>query len=182
MQIPVVLICFVTALAACGSQAGAAPCRGEVSPLEEPPSHHDPELEARIPDTVAGVPLDLQSVCIGAAEVGGINMTPEFLEEVGVEAADVTMAVTNPAIGAAFNGSLSAFRYYGASADVIRTAMIDAMRATGETMESTQRAGKDVSVARGPLMNGTTVYVAGDTLYLLSGVEEHVDELLAGLP
>lgn len=173
---------FAVVLGACGAVVSSSPCRGEVSPLEEPPSHHDPELEARIPDTVGDAPLELQSICAGAGEIGGINMTPEFLDEVGVARDDVSMALTNPAIGGAFDGSLTAFRYHGASEDAIRTAMLDAMRQTGEGIEAEERAGKAVSIARGPLMNGTVVYVADDTLYLLSGVEEHIDDLLAGLP
>jgi hypothetical protein len=175
------VLAIVLVLAACGA-AGTSPCRGEQAPLDEPPLHHDPELEARIPDTVGDAPLDLQSICAGAGQVGGTNMTPEFLDEVGVEADDVSMAVTNPAIGGAFDGSLSAFRYYGASEDAIRTAMLDAMRETGEGVGEENRAGKSLSVARGPFMNGSVIYVADDTLYLLSGVEEQVDELLAGLP
>jgi hypothetical protein len=60
--------------------------------------------------------------------------------------------------------------------------MLDAMRETGEGVGEENRAGKSVSVAQGPFMNGSVIYVADDTLYLLSGVEEQVDELLAGLP
>lgn len=178
----ITLMAAATVLGACGGVVSSSPCRGEVSPLDEPPSHHDPELEARIPDTVGGTSLDLQSICAGAGEIGGLNMTPEFLDQLGVRPDDVSMAITNPAIGGAFDGSLTAFRYYGASEDAIRTAMLDALSANGEGVEGRERAGKSVSVARGPLLNGTVVYVADDALYLLSGADEHVDEILAGLP
>jgi hypothetical protein len=43
------------------------------------------------------------------------------------------------------------------------------------------RAGKDVALDDGP-MAGFVAYVADDALYLLSGDEQQVDELLAGLP
>ena len=115
-----VVLVLGVALIGCGAKTTSSPCRGDGSALDEPPSHHDPELEARIPDTVGDASLDLQSVCAGKAEIGGINMTPEFLEQVGIEADDVSMAVTNPAIGGAFDGSLTAVRYFGASEDAIR--------------------------------------------------------------
>src|SRR5918999_3214541 len=81
-----------------GVLAGS-PCRGEVSDPAEPPTHHDPELEERIPDTVAGHPIEVQSFCANVVEAGGINLTPVFPQAVGVGIDDVTYALNNPDIG-----------------------------------------------------------------------------------
>jgi hypothetical protein len=155
-----------------------SPCRGTVSPPAEAPSHHDPGLEDRFPRQVDGHDLAIQSFCANVADPGGINMTDEFLDEIGIERDDVTYAVNNPSIGSGLSLSVSAFRYRSASEDDIRIAMLRALDRTGEEPREETRADENVHWIRFE----SVCYVEGDTLYILSGPDGEVDEVLAALP
>jgi hypothetical protein len=164
-----------------GVLAGS-PCRGEVSDPAEPPTHHDPELEERIPETVAGHPIEVQSFCANVTDASGLNTTPEFLEAVGVEIDDVTYALNNPSIGSPSSVSVTAYRYHGASEEALRAAYVDAMTRAGETLMERTLGGKPIHVSDGPLAPGASAYVAGDTLYFVSGTDGECADLLAQLP
>lgn len=171
----------VVLLAACGVVPAASPCRAELAPVDDPPVHHDPDLEARIPDEVAGAPLEVQSICASATDTGGMALEPAFLEQVGVELADVSMALNTPEIGGENIVTLTAYRYYGSDEDAIAGAMLDAAERAGETLAPATRAGREVHLAS-PVLGGVVVYTAEDTLYLLAGDAEAVDEIVAALP
>jgi hypothetical protein len=170
-------------LVACGLEPAPAPCRNEIPPIDEMGrSHHDPELERRIPDTVGGAPLTVASACANVSNPGGLTVAPAFLAEVGVDLADVSHAERVPEIGDDIDAQVSAWRYHSATAADIRTAILSQLAAAGESMRETDVGGRSVHVSDGPLMNGTVIHVAGDAMYLLSGSDAQVAELLAGLP
>lgn len=169
--------------AGCGvADVGQSPCRGEVSDAAQPPVHHDPDLEARFPDTVAGHPLELQSFCANATDLDGATLDPGLLDRLDVELDDITFATNTPSIGDPLSVSVSGWRYRGASEDDLRSELVGSMGDMGEHLQTLQRAGKQVEESDGPVMVGTVFYFAGDTLYLLSGVESEVDEVLGALP
>jgi hypothetical protein len=161
----------------------SSPCHGGLSDPADLPSHHDAELEARIPDTVAGQSLEVQSVCANRfGEGGGLTVTPALLESLGVVIDDVTYAANTPQIGSELSVSVSAWRYRGASEDAIRTEMLEVAREAGEEFDRVSRAGKEVDVGRGPMMPEMVFYVEGDTLYMVQGADTEVHEVLEGLP
>jgi hypothetical protein len=148
----------------------------------------DPELAARFPDTVGGVPLQVQSFR-GDVFMAGGGSDPSFtafLDSVGAELDDVSvafggvMAAENPV-------SVGAFRILGASEDDLEREFIAASEETGEMsgLAETSVGGKDVWSATDPSGTaGTSVYIytKDDTLYFLTGSEEQVAEILAALP
>ena len=165
------------------SDLGPSPCRGEFSDPASPPVQHDPELEARIPATVAGHSLEVQSFCANTlGEGGGLPVTPELLESLGVTIDDVTFATNTPQIASELPVSVSAWRYRGASEDAIRTEMLEVAREAGEEFDRVSRAGKEVDVGKGPTMPEVVFHVEGDTLYIVQGADSEVDETLQGLP
>ena len=178
----VILLCLAAGLVACGGQTAtdASPCPSAApSPLPTGPFDDDPELAGRLPTEVDGQELEVQSVCVTTVSPGGINLSPTFLEAAGVELSDVTMAVSQPpAIGedAPFV-SISAFRYRGADEAALRSA-VDATLADAEIEPERETiAGKEV--LRVLLV---VWYVAGDTLYLITGEDPQVEDVLTELP
>jgi hypothetical protein len=171
-------------LGACGLvESGPAPCRGDVpGPDAQEQPHHDPALEARIPDSLGGEPFTVTSMCANVADPGGLTVAPDLLADVGVELADVSHAHGIPEVGDNVDAQLSAWRYHSATADDLRTAMLAQLAVAGESMRQANVARRSVYVSDGPLMRGTIVYVSGDTVYVLSGSDEQVAELLGALP
>lgn len=153
----------------------------------------DPELAGRFPDTVGGLPLQVQSVSGDAFAALGGGADPAFeafLESVGAEVSDVSVAfggVNNPEDPTAVL-SVGAFRVLGASEDVLEEEFIGALGEVGSGpagFEAATVAGKDVLTADDP--TGTTenqvfIYTQDDTLYFLTGTEEQVAEILEVLP
>jgi hypothetical protein len=181
-RITAIVLVVAALLAACGGEPAASAACPETapSPLPTPPYNDDPELAGRLPTEIGGQELEVQSVCVTTANPGGINLLPTFLEAAGVEISDVTMAVSQPSAISEDNPfvSISAFRYRGASEDAVRSAMTDTLAEAEVPNEDETIAEKEVT-----RVLGTVVwYVAGDTLYLITGEEPQVEEVLQALP
>jgi hypothetical protein len=147
----------------------------------------DPELAARFPETVGGEPLQLQSLGGGAfAAAGPDPVFDDFLEAIGAEATDVSVAFGGVLIGEE-TLTAGAFRVRGASEDELEREFIAASEEAGEVPELTQETigGKDVWTATDET-DGVEVrvfvYTSGDTLYFLTGPLEYATELLEALP
>ncbi len=177
-------LALVLVLGACGAvESAPAPCRGDVPPIGNTGRpHHDPELERRIPAEVGGSALTIISACANVTSPGGLTVAPGLLADVGVELADVSYAERVPEIGGAIDAQVSAWRYHSATAADIRTGFLSQLAGTGESMREMDLGGKAIHMSDGPLLAGTAVYVAGDALYLLTGSNEQITELLTGLP
>ena len=161
----------------------SSPCRAEVSDPADPPSHHDPELEDRFPDTVLGEQLEVQSYCANASNPGGLNLAPTFLDDLDTGLDDVTYAVTGgPSIADEFSLSVTAFRYHGQGEGELRDATIRAFEDAGESIRTERLDDKEVLTSDGPLATGMTLYIGGDTLYFVSGDGPACAEFLAALP
>ena len=146
----------------------------------------DPELAARFPDTVAGQPLEVQTVGGDMlAMTGGLD--PSFqavLDSLGASIEDVSLAV-----GAteAADFTVGAFRIKGAAEDDLERAFLDATEDAGDIagIEEASIGGKDVWTAQNPAdeSGGTAyIYVKDDTVYFVTGTEEQAAEILAALP
>lgn len=147
----------------------------------------DPELAGRFPATIGGAPLEIDS--LGGDDFAAAGPDPvfeDFLEAIGAEATDVSVAFGGARIGEE-TLSAGAFRVRGASEDDLEREFIAASENAGQVPELTEETigGKDVRTAVDET-DGTAVqvfiYTSGDTLYFLSGSLEHATELLEGLP
>lgn len=148
----------------------------------------DPELAARFPDTVGGQPLTVQSMRGDAFMSMGASdpAFEEFLDSVGAELSDVSVAFGSVVSGESFL-SVGAFRVLGASEDDLEREFIAASEDAGEItgMERTTVGGKEVWSATDPSgQAGATAYLytKDDTLYFLTGSEADVAEILEALP
>jgi hypothetical protein len=168
------------ALAGCGIATETSPCRGELTDPADAPVHHDPNLEARFPETVGGESLEVQSLCANSTDTGGFT-TDVVLDQLEVQLDDVTVALTTPSIGQELPLSITAVRYYGADEDEIRAAALDSMADAGSSAQEARLGGRTVHVGDA-VMGNVVVYVADDTLYLLNGDAGTLEELLATLP
>ena len=145
----------------------------------------DPELAGRFPDTVGGEPLQVQSMGGAAFMAGGETdaSLQEFLDSVGAEPSDVSVAFGGSASGL----SVGAFRILGANEDDLEREFLAASEEAGDVsdLEQTSIAGKDVWTASDP-SGGTdmsiTIYTKDDTVYFLTGNTDQVTEILAALP
>lgn len=147
----------------------------------------DPELAGRFPATVGGEPLQLQSLGGDAfAAAGPDPVFDDFLDAIGAEATDVSVAFGGALIGEE-TLTAGAFRVRGASEDELEREFIAASEEAGEVPELTEATigGKDVWTAvddSGETDAQVFVYTSGDTLYFLTGSIEHVTEILEALP
>ncbi|HVM24707.1 MAG TPA: hypothetical protein VM253_04860 [Candidatus Limnocylindrales bacterium] len=170
-------------LAACGaddpSPAARADCPAEASVTSPPAANEDPVLADRMPDEVAGRRLEIQTVCATVAGAGGLTTAPEFLQAVGVELRDVTIARDRGAQSGSPEtyASVTAWRYGGAAEDDIRAALLDAFDRAGIPVEEDTVGGKEVHRA---LLH--VYYVADDTLYAVVGQDAGVEALVEALP
>lgn len=148
----------------------------------------DPELAARFPDTVGGQPLEVQSMRGDTfMSMGGSDPAfQEFLDSVGAELSDVSVAFGGAASGESFL-SVGAFRILGASEDDLEREFIAASEDAGDLtgMEQGNIGGKDVwtaADASGDTDLTAYLYTKDDTLYFLTGNEAEVAEILEALP
>lgn len=206
-RIPILLaLLLALAVTACASDEGTtpSPATAEPTPAATPeptedgttgspgafPSFDldgDPELAGRFPATVAGEPLQLQSLGGDAfAAAGPDPVFDDFLTAIGADATDVSVAFGGVQIG---DESLTAgaFRVRGASEDELEREFIAASEQAGEVPDLTEQTigGKDVWTAvdeSGETALQVFVYTSGDTLYFLTGSLEHATELLEALP
>ena len=203
-------------VAACSSEGGAStaasPSEAAATPTVEPtpeesvepseaampgasgmaiPSFNldgDPELAGRFPDTVGGQPLMVQSLDgqTFAANAGGDPTFDAFLDSVGAELTDVSVA-----FGGVMSGdsplTVGAFRVQGASEDELEREFIAASEEAGDVtgLEESSIGGKDVWTAVDPSGETDTqafIYTKDDTLYFFTGPEDQVAEILEALP
>jgi len=147
----------------------------------------DPELAGRFPATVAGQPLQLQSVGGEAfAAAGPDPVFDGFLEAIGAEATDLSVAFGGAQIGDVAL-TAGAFRVLGASEDELEREFIAASEQAGDVPELRRQTigGKEVWTAlegSGETEVQVFVYTRDDTLYFLTGSVEHVVEILEVLP
>ena len=209
----VVLLAFV--VAACSSEGGASTAASPseaATPTVEPtpeatpesseaampgasgmaiPSFNldgDPELAGRFPETVGGQPLMVQSLDgqTFAANAGGDPTFDAFLDSVGAELTDVSVA-----FGGVMSGesplTVGAFRVQGASEDDLEREFIAASEEAGDVTDVEQASigGKDVWTSVDPSGETDTqafIYTKDDTLYFFTGPEDQVAEILETLP
>jgi hypothetical protein len=147
----------------------------------------DPELAARFPDTVGGVPMQTFSLRADQFMTGQVDPSFQaFLDATGADLEDVSVAVggsTDPENPL----RITAFRVLGVAEDRLEQEFLAASEEQGDLSgaEQTSLAGKDVWTATDPSgETGTTVYiyVKDDTVYFLTGTEEQATEILAALP
>ena len=147
----------------------------------------DPELAGRFPDTVAGAPLQLQSLGGDAfAAAGPDPVFEDFLTAVGAEATDVSVAFGGAQIGRE-TLTAGAFRVRGASADELEREFIATSEEAGEVPELSEEeiGGKMVWTAldeSGDAAGQVYVYTHDDTLYFMTGSAEYIAEILEALP
>lgn len=205
ISIPLALL-LVLAVAACssGETTTPPPATPEPTPVATPeptdegatgspgafPSFEldgDPELAGRFPETVAGQPLQLQSLGGEAfAAAGPDPVFDDFLSAIDAEASDVSVAFGGVQIGAE-TLTAGAFRVRGATEDDLEREFIAASEEAGEVPDLTEQSigGKDVWTAvdeSGETDLQVFVYTSGDTLYFLTGPLEYAAELLEALP
>ena len=148
----------------------------------------DPELAGRFPDTVGGQPLMVQSLDgqTFAANAGGDPTFDAFLDSVGAELTDVSVA-----FGGVMSGetplTVGAFRVRGASEDDLEREFIAASEEAGDVTDVEQASigGKDVWTSTDPSGETGTqafIYTKDDTLYFFTGSEAEVAEILETLP
>ncbi|HET6380527.1 MAG TPA: hypothetical protein VFH63_05760 [candidate division Zixibacteria bacterium] len=192
-------------LAGCGDSASpsAKPSRAEPSSVAATPSPEPagsagasvaaavPELEELIPDEIGGIPMEKQSQrgedFVGSQQAD--ELTLRFLEAVGVEPSDVSVAVgfgLNQQDGSGVG--LLVFRAEGADQE----ALVREFKAASDTdredplaWETVTVGGKEVERAEDPLQGGQVVhlYSRGDTLFLVTATSaELAAETLQTLP
>ncbi len=196
------LLALVTACA--GGETTPSPATPEPTPATAPESSDDgtggspgaapsfdldgdPELAGRFPATVAGEPLQLQS--LGGDAFAAADPDPvfdDFLDAIGAEATDVSVAFGGALIGDE-TLTAGAFRVRGAPEDELEREFIAASEDAGDVPQLTEQTigGKDVWTAvdeSGESSLQVFVYTNGDTLYFITGSLEHATELLEALP
>ncbi len=174
------LVALAITLAACGGDASAPDCPAEApSPLPTQPYAQDPELADRIPDEVAGQPIEVQTVCATVRDVGGLTTSDEMLERVGVGKQDVTIAIgPSPQGGGADSVvGVTAWRYAGADEETIRDAFLGLLEEAEIPVEASTIAGKEVHTAVFHVY-----HVADDTLYSVLGEDDDVEAVIEALP
>lgn len=214
-RISILLVALLSlVIAACSSEQAASSSPSEapatVEPTPEPSSaapepsgdtdstvgafpsfdlNGDPELASRFPDTVGGQPLQVQSMRGDTfAAMGGEDPAfSAFLDSVGADLSDVSVAFGGSASAEGDFLSVGAFRVLGASEDDLEREFIAASEETGEItgLEQANVGGKDVWTATDPTdETGMSVYLytKDDTLYFLTGSEEQIAEILEALP
>jgi hypothetical protein len=149
----------------------------------------DPELAGRFPDTVGGEPLTVQSFRGDIfAEVGGADPSlQEFLDGVGADLEDVSVAFGGITTSAESFFSVGAFRVVGASEDDLEREFLAASEEAGDIsgVSDGTVGGKDVKVASDPTGEAggqVYLYTQDDTLYFITGSEELAAEVLEALP
>jgi hypothetical protein len=155
----------------------------------------DPELEARLPDTIGGEPVMKYSIggefiqMMGQASGEGDPSFQAFLDAFGAEASDISMAIAAPQSASEDNPiSITAFRVRGASASDLREQFLSSVEDTGDVsgFDNKTLAGKEVLAAADPTgqLQGLSfyLYTKDDTIYWMTGTEELVTEILGALP
>lgn len=146
------------------------------------------DLEALIPDTIAGLTMDISS-SQGDEYLVAPGSSPElvqFLQDVGVSPSDVSLAIGS-GYNADFTTSLFMFviRAKGADSGRLISAFKTASSAAGESpipWASATVGGKQVETAAANGGN-TYLYVKGDVLFWITAAPQTLaEEVIRGLP
>lgn len=198
---------LVMVLAACGETASPSGSPSATATPEPTPSPSEPvagtdgaapslpssvpELEALIPDEVAGLPLQKSSMrgedFIDSQEAD--ELTREFLRQIEVDPEDLAVAVgfgLNRDTGTGLG--VLVFNAQGADPDALVRVFketSDAERETPLEWESVTVGGKEVERTTDPLQGDQVVHLYGheDTLFLVSATSDEIAaEALEALP
>jgi|tagenome__1003787_1003787.scaffolds.fasta_scaffold20892028_2 hypothetical protein len=166
------------------SAAASAPASAGTSPAGSaniPSFHEAPDLEAALPDQVAGTALQKLSFNGAGALAGGTDSQDfqQLLTTLGKSPADFSLAVAGGA-----NVSVGVFRVAGIDGNVLLNAFIEAAKKGDSATQVTDasRGGKSVKkVATGS--ETTYAYATGDKVFFVqSSTDALVDEALSKLP
>lgn len=146
----------------------------------------DPELAGRFPDTVGGQPLEMVSMRGDTFMSAGAGTDPSFqafLDSVGAELSDVSVAFGSVASETGEFLTVGAFRVLGVSQDDLEREFIAAAEAEGDVsgFEQSSIAGKDVWITSQDEMS-VALYAKDDTIYYITGDAALAEEVLSGLP
>jgi hypothetical protein len=173
----------------CGDDEAAptvAPPPAPAATEPAPVSHAAPDLEALLPDEVAGVALEKGSAT-GAAVFGGNEFSEAmtaFLASRGKEPGDLRFANARDPAGTA-GVEAGVFEVEGVGAPALRDAIVEASRpaAPGAAVSSATVGGKPVTALE--YASGSTLYLyaAGDRVFYAGSTDEELaGEVLAGFP
>lgn len=146
----------------------------------------DPELQDRLPTEVGGQPLQTFSMRGDMFLTGG-NADPafqQFLDEIGAEMSDVSVAFGSTASGGDTMVTILAFRVLGAEEDALTREAIGAFEEEGGAtgFETRTIGGREVRVATDTSGQVGAVYVwaDGDTLFWITTTDEALAEEAIG--
>jgi len=148
----------------------------------------DPELASSFPDTIGGEPFPVETYRDERA-LGAMGVHDAFLESLGANIGDVSVAIGHRPMATEESVHLSAYAYRVAGGS--EAALIDYFIPIAEKQSEnnqfapTSVAGKEVwrAVEPSAAVAGNMLYVHGETAYLLySNQREAAEELLAALP
>jgi hypothetical protein len=177
------------------SEESEDPSESETAGLPSgmPNMNADPELEDRLPDSIGGESLQVFSFGGEWIEMmGGQGQDPSFqtfLDSLGADASDITMAIAAPMSAGEDNFvSITAFRVRGASEDELRDEFMASAEDAGDVAGFSEESigGKEVLMAADPTgeLGGASFYLYSqdDTIYWMTGSQEQVTEMLEALP
>lgn len=178
------------------SEESEAPDESETAGLPSgmPNMNADPELEDRLPDSIGGESLQVFSfggewIEMMGGQGGADPSFQAFLDSLGAEASDITMAIAAPTSAGEDNFvSITAFRVRGASEDELREEFMASAEDAGDVAGFSEESlgGKEVLMAADPTgeLGGASFYLYSqdDTIYWMTGSEEQVTEMLEALP
>jgi len=149
-----------------------------------------PELAALLPDEIGG--QEVQKISMGGAELmaEGSGADPEFvsfLERVGAQPDDVSVAFVFTLSAEGDTAGIAAFRVAGASSDELEREFRASLDSEGETIDWQEQSvgGKDVLTAPDTNNEDATqyLYTVGDIVFIVTSTsEETAAELLEPLP
>lgn len=149
-----------------------------------------PELAELLPDEIGGQPV--QKISMSGAELmaEGSGADPEFvsfLERVGAQPDDVSVAFVFTLSAEGDTAGIAAFRVAGASSDELEREFRASLDSEGETIDWQEQSvgGKDVLTAPDTNSEDATqyLYTVGDIVFIVTSTsEETAAELLEPLP
>ena len=170
-------------------RAAQIPAPATMAPIPSfepfPSFEADPELEALFPDSIAGEPLDVQSMTgdqlfVQSDDQEVVQQLEELLAAQGLALSDVSIGFGS---AASLQGSITAARFPGADA----TAFVDVIIRSiggGETVEqsSMQVAGKDVIQVTPAGGSTQYLYTQGDVIWAVAAEEPALTTIFEALP
>ena len=155
------------------------------APTEDPLTPHQfPDLEARIPDSVAG--LAIRKASFGA-DFGEGALSADFqaaVEQFGMTVTDVQLATAGPSGESDRDLSIVAFKIGGADG----AQFLQALRAISEANPGSSGSITDATIAGKNVLaltegeNTQYAYPSGDVFFIVGGEDELVEATLSLLP